>query len=405
MSHGPNKSASTTFQKVNARLRSYASHLKRKGKWHWIWVIALIALGTAGEHLLDRYMVWERARYAASHYVQLLDVRPIRPRRTFLVLIGDDEYWNGELARRVPIKRDYLAKLVTALDKGEPEIIVLDFAFRSPTPQSGSQESTAYANETSCLLDAIRDVSSQRRIVIPTTFRADGPSNVREPSVLDGHNFPRGRVAEGYINLSDDMREIPLTISLKGGEVVDSLATATTRLADEKAVLEAEAKRGEGLPYGSFIDPVQFPSLKSTEVLSMDAEALKSKIGCDIVIVGGTWHRDAYGRGPQADAIPSPAGDIAGVFAQANFIEALLDSRTYKPLGHAQKIMFGVVLSLLVAITTSLPWALLVRIVIVIMLAVVPIVISYLFRQNLGIFFDFFLPVVMILAHWVIARD
>ena len=70
--------------------------------------------------------------YAA---IQYLELRPIRPKRTALVLIGDDEYWGGELKRRVPIKRDYLAKLVNKLDQAQPELIVLDFILRRLRPQ------------------------------------------------------------------------------------------------------------------------------------------------------------------------------------------------------------------------------------------------------------------------------
>lgn len=386
-------------------LGAYLKHLRGKGKWHWLLAIVLIAIGLAGEHWMDRHMVWERFHYRLYSSVQALDLHPIRPKRTLLILIGDDEYWNGELARRVPIKRDYLAKLVTAIDKGHPSVIVLDFVLRSPVPQSGSQESAEYAQETALLVDAIKSVSSRSKIVIPSTVRLDGGGYVRNPTILDGKGFDPKSVAEGYITLPDDMREIPLTLSIKDGSKVDSLAAATVRLSDDTAVAEAEEKRGEALPYGTFIHPEKFTTLSSAEALSLDAETLKSRMSCDIVLIGGTWHRDAYGQGPQADAILTPAGEIAGVFAHANFIEALLDSRTFKPLAEWQKILLGVFLSVLVAITTASPWHPVIRFAIVIAIAVLPLLISYFFRQNLGIFFDFFLPVIMLLAHWAVVRD
>lgn len=395
----------TRISIVKASVKSYVKHLRNKGRWHWLAAIALIAIGLFGEHLMDRHMVWERFRYRLYRSVQVLDLHPVRPKRTMLILIGDDEYWDGELARRVPIKRDYLAKLVTAIDKAEPSVIVLDFILRSPVPQSGPQESAEYAQETKLLVDAIKEVSSKRKIVTPSTVRLEGDNYVREPTILDRNGFDPKSVAEGYITLPDDMREIPLTLSLKDGSIIDSLATATARLTDDQAVTEAEEMRGEALPYGTFVDPEKFSTLSSSQALSLDARTLKSKMGCNIVLIGGAWHKDAYGQGPQADAILTPAGEIAGVFAHANFIEALLDSRTFKPLADWQKVLLGLLLSVLVAITTASPWHPAIRFAIVVAISALPLMISYFFRQNLGIFFDFFLPVIMLLAHWAVVRD
>lgn len=386
------------------QVSAYLKHLQGKGKLHWALTVCLVVIGVVVEQVLDSYFVWERARYGAYQLLQAREIHPIRPKRTALVLIGDDEYWNGELARRVPIKRDYLAKLVMALDKGEPCEIILDFDFESPAPQSGSYEAAPYSAETKLLAEAIMDVSTRRKIVLPRTIEPQATMNVGEPAVLDTYNFDPERVGQGYINLPDDMREIPLTAPLKGGGTMDSLATAAVRLIDPEALAEAEGRRGDSLPFGTFIEPEKFKTLTTTEVLKSDPKSLQSKIECNLVIVGGVWHKDAYGRGKQADAILTPVGKIAGVFAHANFIEALLDSRTFKPLAKWQSMFLGAALSLLLAITTASPWQSWVRVTMVVALSGLPVIISYFFRQNLGIFFDFFLPSVMVLAHWIVVR-
>jgi len=410
MDHNPEKDKQERFERQARRqlrkkqFSAYLKHLRDKGRWHWTLSICLIIVGVVVEHVLDSHLVWERARYAAYHVLQAKEIHPIRPKRTTLVVIGDDEYWNGELARRVPIKRDYLARVVSALDKGEPCEIILDFDFESPAPQSGAYEAPAYSAETKILADTIIDVSSRRKIVLPRTIEPQGALNVREPAVLDNYNFDSARIGQGYINLPEDMREIPLTAPLKGGGKLDSLATAAVRLIDPQAVVEAEGMRGDSLPFGTFIEPEKFKTLTTTEVLNADPRTLKSKIECSLVIVGGVWHKDAYGRGKQADAILTPAGNIAGVFAHANFIEALLDSRTFRPLAMWQRIFLGVGLSLLLAVTMASPWRSWVRVTLVLTISALPVMISYFFRQNLGVFFDFFLPSVMVLVHWIVVR-
>jgi CHASE2 domain-containing sensor protein len=389
---------------IRKSLSRYVKALRSKGKWHWILAVILIALGVGVEQVLDSYFVWERARYVAYHLFQAREIHPIRPKRTILILIGDDEYWNGELARRVPIKRDYLAKLLTTIDKGEPCEIILDFDFESPAPQSGSYEAAEYVGETKLLADAIMQISSRRKIILPRTITPQAVTNVSEPTVLDSYDFDRSRVGYGYINLPNDMRKIPLTAPLQGGGTIDSLATAAVRLIDPNALNDADSMRGEALPFGTFIEPEKFRTLTATEILTAGSQKLKANLECSLVVLGGVWHKDAYGRGKQADAVLTPVGKVPGVFVQANFIEALLDSRTFKALSRWQEISLGVLLSLLLAITTASPWQLGIRVLVVITIILLPVVISYFLVQNLGIFFDFFIPAVMILAHALVVR-
>src|ERR1044071_1837332 len=58
---------------------------------------------------------WPKARYVTYQFLTTLSWRKALPQNTVVVLVDDDEYWRGEPARRVPIKRAYLAKLLRAI--------------------------------------------------------------------------------------------------------------------------------------------------------------------------------------------------------------------------------------------------------------------------------------------------
>src|SRR5439155_19524188 len=101
---------------------------------------------------------------------------------TVVVTIGDEEYWNGELERRVPVKRDYLAKLVQALDKLNPAVIALDFDLRGEPGRS-----TNYAEETEKLVAALKAAAENSHVVAAETIWLDEKNNdVLEPDVIDG---------------------------------------------------------------------------------------------------------------------------------------------------------------------------------------------------------------------------
>ena len=51
-----------------------------------------------------------------------------------VVLIGDDEYNGPRLQNRVPLRRDYLADLITKIRAGNPRAIAVDVDLHSPDP-------------------------------------------------------------------------------------------------------------------------------------------------------------------------------------------------------------------------------------------------------------------------------
>lgn len=346
----------------------------------------------------------ETQRFALEWRYKIYQWKPFAPRepfiqRTVVVLIGDEEYWKGELARRVPTKRDYLAKLVRALDAADPAVIALDFDLRSQTPDGSFIQSQDYANETAELLNAVKDVSKDRWVVLARTIRWDGEHYVAEADVYDQFDFEGGNVLTGYIYLPSDYRKLPLSVPLKDGTRAYSFAEAIVRATNEQALRPVE--HHEELPYTSYLDANAFEQLSPTEVINQNPEALR-KIRHNTVIVGAGWSSRAYGRGGPVDTFMTPVGPLRGAVMHANYVEALLDNRTAKPWNEWVLRVIEIIITCAVAVIFVLlighPWL---KLVSILLLIGGLLLFSWFSWLNLGLFYDFFVPVVLVIAHAV----
>src|SRR2546425_9954980 len=98
--------------------KGWKEQLKGKDFSYWCWIAILTAVGVLVGQLIGQGDIWREARYKVYHFetTKLHRTHPLDLHVAF-VLVGDDEYWTGTLARRIPIKRDYLARLIRAVDK------------------------------------------------------------------------------------------------------------------------------------------------------------------------------------------------------------------------------------------------------------------------------------------------
>src|SRR3990172_274078 len=149
--------------------------------------------------------------------------------------------------------------------------------------------------------------------------------------------------------------------------------------------------------------PDRFPVLSAGELLHADShrfEEIRGMLASKIVLVGAGWNRFAFGRGGTVDGYETPVGWISGVYLHANYIEALLDSRVYKPSSR----MFTEVLIFLCTLVFAMQFALDIRplnkVMFVIISCLILFFLSYVFWQNLGIFFDWFVPVILLSVHF-----
>ncbi len=233
--------------------------------------------------------------------------------------------------------------------------------------------------------------------MLSKTLGFDGANYARESDIYDQFNFGGARVKQGYIELPDDMRLVPLSLPAKEGGSVDSFAEAIVRASESGAL--ARFHETDSLPYGSFMGPEHFLHFSSSKILTGDPNVL-NQLAHKIVIVGGDWHSRAYQRGGKIDEYFTPVGWIPGAYIHANYVEALLDGRTAR----AWDDRVGKVIEVLVALAVAFIFALKVRpwkkLVTVIGITIILVLFSYFSLQNLGLFFDFFIPSVLLFAHF-----
>ena len=368
---------------------------------HWVVVIALILLGMKIGSLLEEHHVGMNFRYIT--YRALQKFRPGNPfvQSTVVVVIGDEEYWKGDAARRVPINREYLAKIIGALAEAQPKLIAVDFDLRSPTPDGKPYvEHPDYEKERQVFLKTVDEISKHVPVVLPETVTlVEGSYYLQESDIYDDYAFHSGKVLKGYINLPFDYRMVPLTLLMRDGTPVKSMSEAIVENINPEALKHIH-KDGD-FPYGRWLSIESFENrhlVSATEVLNHNAEAFE-KIRGNVAIMGSAWSKSAYGRGPFNDEHFTPVGDIPGVFMHANYVEALLGERTYGRWGEISLKILEFTISLALASIFAWPFRPLVRFIMVFLLCLFLLFLSYLSFLNLGRFFDFFVPTILVLGH------
>lgn len=389
------------WQQVKERTAQEGKQLWQRGGWYWTRVSAFIAVGFVLALLIDNRHLWQQTRYRIYQVQQLLSPRKPYDTRTTVVTINDDDYWGGELARRRPIKRTYLAKLVKALDAADPAVIALDFDFSSPVPDGSLIEHAEYRKETEELLNTVKDVGSRRVVVLTRTLNGDARSGYGTDSdVYNEFNFGSAKVSYGYIALNTDLRRLPpVEVRLKDGITLPSFAAAIVQAANSEAI------RNKELPalFGSYLKESQIDSAPAKDVLSGKAGALE-KVTHRLVIVGAHWHQLAKDRGGFVDSHLTPAGTMSGAFLHANWVEALLDRRVSPALSDLSARALELMAAVAVAVVLATKISPRRQLRITLFIGLIIVVMSYIAAQNLGIFFDFFIPVVLVILHVIAER-
>jgi CHASE2 domain-containing sensor protein len=171
----------------------------------------------------------------------------------------------------------------------------------------------------------------------------------------------------------------------------------------------ATAKTGQGFRFSEFLTEADFSSKNGRQFIfsgqqlkTMDTAALRDQLADKLVFVGAKWHANAYGNGPFVDVHNSPGGMEPGVMLHANYVEAMLDrTGTFTPISDSMSELLEIALALALAmigvleIHTAWKWA---AFGIGIVLS---ILFTYTLLQNLGLFLDFLIPMLMIVVHAV----
>jgi CHASE2 domain-containing sensor protein len=399
--------------------RKWMAQIKDKGSDYWFRVAILTLLGLILGRWLGQAEVWKNARY---HLYQV-QTRWLKPEPPFqpnvvFVLINDEEYWKGELARRVPVRRDYLARLVRVIDGANADVIALDFDLRSPVVDDSLVDNPAYAKETRAFLDAVGAAAQKHGIVIPREVELGNKNKVRlQSDIFRGFNFSGNQrnVFPGYIQLSDDARIIPPRLETETDDTIDSFALAILHASSRHELSPTTYDRITGnngqhrsevdLRFGSFLSKEQFDTLTCTsgEVLAGNPNVL-NRLQSKTVIVGGKWHTDAFGRGTMNDEHMTPSGDIVGAYLQGNYAEALRVGHYFPAVSEALVIALEIFLVAAVSIAFVLKIGPRLKIAAILLPAAFVMLMSYLFLQNIGHFFEFIVPLSVILAHTFVDR-
>jgi CHASE2 domain-containing sensor protein len=160
------------------------------------------------------------------------------------------------------------------------------------------------------------------------------------------------------------------------------------------------------LRYGSYIPQEQWEReglvSSAAEIRSADSHERRRRLAHKIVIVGGGWHSRAIGRGPLIDSFPTPAGKLAGAMVHANYIEALLDGRVYRQLSAPLAIGVEVSTIVVASVTFAMDIAPVLKSVLVAAFGLILLAFNYVALQNLGQFFDGFVPIVLVFGHSIV---
>jgi hypothetical protein len=395
------------------------------GLQHWLTVLSLIAGGFFLGHYINDHNIWIDARYAVSQKVLnfLFQVRgPLYPKRTALVFIGDEEYWSDpQLQARAPIQREYLAKLVDALDAADVAVIALDFDLRSPAPDgrrpiTGGKflENKNYIEETNELAKHVGTVATHRPVVLATSIadKDDGyveNANAFEESIpTPGCAAHQPAVARGYVQLPYDVRQVPLPLDAENLVThqmanVESFSTAIVRCIDPVAYARAVEQGSDDLPFASYISEPQFENpadrrrIRASELLD-HLDKVRPLLSGRIVIVSGNWNSRAFGAGPKIDLHDSPVGTIPGAMIHANYVEAMLAERTFSAVPSWFMISIELLAVLFLAVVLVLGLSAWKEATAVIGVALFFLLANFLL-QDLGLFFDFFVPLLIVLGH------
>ena len=416
------------------RIRSQiAARFPKRDARYWITALVVFAVSLWAAPSIDARFMTDEHNWLFQHLSKSV-TNPSSPRNVKLVLIGDDEYWDGPLHHRSPTDQAYLAQIVRSLDMADASVIALDFDVRLPHPteavalQNYAAIDAVYRGETETLIRALDDVSQRRKIVLSKTIT--GPSNgpfafgadVYQPyglcTKLDANGqwespgtpeFPLTNGASkniscGYIALMPDKREVPPPVQIKGqAGLLDSFPLAIVRARNPGAA----PSFGSRHYYASYIsqDVVKNPQVViSAHDLLRDPTAAASVLRGWPVIAGAAWNLRAKGVGGLVDLHDTPIGKVGGALVHENMAEAMLSDRVFLELNRyvrwALEIAIGIASAWLFAALPEL-WK---KVIAVLAAMAILFVLQWLMLQILGLFFDAFVPVLALGLHAIIDR-
>jgi CHASE2 domain-containing sensor protein len=171
------------------------------------------------------------------------------------------------------------------------------------------------------------------------------------------------------------------------------------------AVAAAKVRTTRGLPandhafpYALFRPPEFFLTVHARDVISAPPTDLKKWFAHRIVLVGGDWGLRSKGSDERVDIVRNtPVGDIPGVYVHATYIESLLHGTIREMPGWVKitvELFLASAMSILFTASRGV-W----RIATVLCGTFFILILTFFFWQNVGMFFEAFVPTVLLGGH------
>ena len=406
------------LQRATALGRHITRPITRKGWKHWLRFAALLAVGSWIGHVLsesNRFTAWRYWLYAKQ--VAFQRHGPVYPRHTALVLLDDEDYWSLDYQARSRYKRDKLAALLDRLNAAGVNTVAFDVFLDSPFPDKPAYDFPDYVAEDAIFFDAIRRMcAAGRHVVLATEYFGQEPGQATVPPLKQAPSLYEPLlpslpcVSSGHIDVPDDLRKIPGIVTMADGHSIDSMSLAITKLSDPIAYEMLVSDADRGFRFGRYLSPEDFRTrnghqfiFNGRQIQTMELNQLRQALADRIVIVGGHYHSGAYMTGEFIDMFNSPSGIEPGAMLHANYVEAMRDpNSTFTPISdHVAEVIewtLALILAFISALEVHVGWKWLGFVT----SFVASMVLTYVLLQNLGLFLDFFIPIVMIVAHTMV---
>jgi hypothetical protein len=322
--------------------------------------------------------------------------------------LDDDDYWSDEFQSRSPLKRNKLAQLLDRLNDAGVNTVAFDVFMESPQPGKPAYDFPDYTQEDGIFFQSVKRMcDAGRHVVMATEYWGIEQPRTEPPSIYMSLLPSLPCVVRGHATLPEDMRKIPGMIQLKDGRYLDSFSLAITKIDDPIAYASLVKGEDRGYRFGQYLTPEDFSTregrqfiFNGDQVEHMGLMELRQAVADKTVIVGGHWHSAAYGEGDYVDMWPSPGGDESGAMLHANYVEAMRDPMsTFTPISDraAELLEWGLALAMAVLgaleVHAGWKWGGFV------LSCMASVLLTYVLLQNLGLFLDFFIPILMIVVH------
>ena len=398
-------------------LRRISRPVARKGWWHWIRFGLLLAAGAYVGNLLSDSPSFTNIRFKMYQFqTRMQRGGPTYPQHTVLVLLNDEDFWGPRFESREPLKRDQLAALLDKLNQAGAETVALDLDFFSPIPDKPDYEYPGFLAEDQVLKAAIKRMCDAGRYVVLATDAepvagwgtGTGPQE-EKPSIYTPWLPELPCVRTGYTDSPDDLRKIAGVKVLQDGRGLDSFALAMVKIGDPTAYANIVNSGDKGFRFGQFLTPADYSPKNGRQfvfngeaVFNMSPNDLRQAVAEREVIIGTHWHWLAKGIGSIGDMHDTPGGDEPGAMVLANYVEAIrnetgtftgISDRTAEILEWAMTCGLAVLFVLEIRVVWK--WAGF------LLTCLLSLLLTYVLLQNLGLFLDFFIPILIIVVHTI----